>query len=114
MSDCHEGWRQRRVEYQQQQSVQGIFAGPAEPETGERDSDLRDREQFLGLSEKRERDPGAGLAFIGEAPQARVAHREQCDFRAREKGVDREDQAEQDKSRDVCGGGHLFVSLNVA
>ena len=94
------------------QRVERVFAGPAEPEAGERDADLGDREEFFRLREKGESDAGAGVAFFGEMAQARIADGEQRHFGCGEEGVDHEDQPEQEEPRDVVGGwGHSVISV---
>ena len=82
------------------QRVERVFAGPAQAETGQRDADLGDGEEFFRMREKGERDVGAGVAFFGEMAQAGIAHREQRHFGCGEEGVDHEDQAEQQKARE--------------
>ncbi len=93
------------VEQRHEQCVERVLASPAEPQAGECDADLRDGKQFLRLRQKREGDFGARISLFGEMAQARIPHRQQCDFRRREERVDREDQPEQQQTRDVVGGG---------
>jgi hypothetical protein len=101
---------QNGMEKRHEQRVERVLAGPAEAEAREGDADLRDGEQFLRLSEKRESDFGARVSFFGEMAEAGIAHRKQCDLRRGEEGVDREDQAEQQQARDVVGRGSHSVN----
>jgi len=72
-------------------------------EAGEGNADLRNGEQFRRLRQKREGRPGAGVPLFGKMAQARIAHRKQRHFRSGEKGIDCDNQAEQQQAGSIVG-----------
>ncbi len=84
---------------------EGVFAGPAEAETGEGDADLGDREQLFGLGEEGKSRLRARYSFLFEMAQARLADGEERDFGGGKEPVHGEDEAEQEEADSVVGCG---------
>ncbi len=72
--------------------VDGIFARPAEAETGERDADLGDGKQPRGLSEQTSGRLRGDVAAAGEGTQPALSRGDQGDLGRGEKSVHGEDE----------------------
>ena len=86
-----------------QQLVQGVLAGPAQPQAGQRDAHLRYRQQPPGIRKQVESGLRAGGAILRHLPQARMPHRKQRHLGAREEAVHRDQQRDQNDSKWVVG-----------
>lgn len=78
-----------------EQAIDGIFAGPAETKTCERDADLGDREEPSRIREEAQGVLSARVALLGELAQARLPHGNEGDLRGSEKAVRREDTCQR-------------------
>jgi hypothetical protein len=75
-----------------------IFARPTESQAGQGHADLDDRKKPLGVGKQLERGVRTGNALLRHLPEARLAHREQGNFRSGKEGVDCDNQRNQQES----------------
>lgn len=72
-----------------------FFAGPAQAERGEGDTDLHDGEKALRIFEKLEGGFGAGVSFVGELLNAGFPGAEQGRLGGGEESVRGDDQTDE-------------------
>ena len=76
---------------------------PSPGQTRQRHAYLGHGKQPSGIGQKVERRLRAGIAFLRHLAQARMPHREQRHFRAREKAVDGDEQNDEQKTNGRFG-----------
>ncbi len=81
-----------------QQAIQGVFAGPTQAKTGQRNAELGDRKQTPRIGQQTERALRAGLPLRGEFAQTRLAHRNEGNFRRRKESVGGQNEDQNEKS----------------
>ena len=79
------------MEQPQQHLVNGVFAGPSQPQAGQRYAHLGDAEQASRIRQQAQRGARRSAAFLRQLLQARPPHRHQRHFRGREKAVQQHD-----------------------
>jgi len=88
------GRGEQRVKDVEQDLVKGVFAGPAEAETGQGHADLSYGEKLFRMREESKGHTGAGVTFFGEVAEARVSHRQEGHFGGREEGIHHKDESQ--------------------
>ena len=96
---ARDGARRKRREQPDEDLVDGVLAGPAQPEAGQGHADLGYGKQTAGIGQEVECGLRAGIAFLRQLAQTRMADGKQRDFGPGKESVDGDEQENDEESQ---------------
>lgn len=84
------------MEHGEEEMGEGFFTGPSEGEAGQGKTDLDHGEELFGAFEETEGGDGADVAGVGELMKAGAAGRDERDLGHGEKGIEHDDQRDEE------------------